>query len=123
MTKLSDNGNGDGRPSYLDSLQAAAVGDDRRCLDWAEHYPNLRLFLLGESKGIVDTGTKLSVVASPQGLTVIAQTERYGYQAVYEDSTLAECLERLDNDLDCGTVPWRPDWRRKRENNKRLEIS
>jgi len=122
MSKQSESGNGDARPSYLDSLVANAVSDDRRCLDWVQALPHLRHFVLGEAKGLADTGTRFSVSAGQRGLTVIVATTRYGYQARYEDITLDSILETLNNDLDCGTVPWEPDWRRKRENSKRLEL-
>lgn len=122
MTVKPESGNGDARPAYLDSLVGRALTDDRRCLDWKENYPHLRSFLMGEAKGLVDTGTKLCVQAGQRGLTVTVQTQRYGYQARYDDIDLPSILEAIDNDLDCGTVPWEPDWRRKRENSKRLEI-
>ncbi len=122
MTERSDNGNGDARPSYLDSLVGKAQLDDRRCLDWIERFPHLRSFLLGEAKGLADTGTKLSVSAGQRGLTVIVSTTRYGYQARYDDIDLDSILLSIDSDLDCGMVPWEPDWRRKRENSKRLEL-
>lgn len=122
MTERSGNGNGDERPAYLDSLVGTAQADDRRCLDWKDQFPFLRKFLLGEAKGLVDTGTKFSVAAGQRGLTVTVSTTRYGYQARYDDIDLASILETIDNDLDTGTVPWEPDWRRKRENSKRLEL-
>ncbi len=122
MNERSDSENGDGRPAYLDSLVGRALVDDRRCLDWKEHYPSLRLFLLGEAKGLAQTGTKLSIEAGQRGLTVTLHTSRYGYQARYDDIDLPSILEQIDNDLDCGSVPWEPDWRRKRENSKRLEL-
>ena len=122
MHEHSGTGNGDARPSYLDSLAGRAIADDRRCLDWVKTYPHLRKFLLGEAKGLVDTGTRLAVVAGQRGLTVIVSTSRYGYQARYDDIDLPSILQSIDNDLDCGTVPWEPDWRRKRENSKRLEL-
>lgn len=122
MPEQSGNGNGDARPAYLDSLVGRALVDDRRCLDWIQTYPCLRKFLLGEAKGLADTGTKFSVSAGQRGLTVVLSTVRYGYQARYEDIDLASILEAIDNDLDTGNVPWEPDWRRKRENSKRLEL-
>ncbi len=122
MPQQSDNGNGDARPSYLDSLVANVVSEDRRCLDWVEQYPHLRHFLLGESKGIADTGTMFSVAAGQRGLSVKIATSRYGYEARYDDVDLSSILQAIDNDLDCGTVPWEPDWRRRRENSKRLEL-
>ncbi len=122
MHEQSGSGNGEGRPSYLDSLARSAVTDDRRCLDWEKQFPHLRSFLLGAAKGLVETGTKLSVCAGQRGLTVLVHTTRYGYQARYDDVDLPSILEAIDNDLDCGTVPWEPDWRRKRENSKRLDV-
>jgi len=122
MNAKPDNGSAGGRPGYLDSLVGRAQLDDRRCLDWKESYPSLRRFLLGEEKGLADTGTELVVSAGPQGLCVLMKTQQYGYQATYDNVDLPSVLETIDNDLDCGTVPWKPDWRRKRENSKRLEL-
>lgn len=122
MSEQRGSGNGEVRPAYLDSLVGTALADDRRCLDWKGDFPYLRDFVLGGSNGLSDTGTRFGVAGGLQGLSVVLQTLRYGYDATYEGCDLPSILEQMNNDLDCGTVPWKPDWRRKRENSKRLEL-
>ncbi len=100
MPQQRDSGNGAGRPAYLDSLVGRAMVDDRRCLDWKESFPHLRSFLLGEGKGLVESGTKLSIEGGQAGLRVTVHTLRYGYDCRYEDIDLNSILERIDNDLD-----------------------
>lgn len=52
---------------------------------------------------------------------------RAGYEATYQDNRLDTLLDRIDLDLSAGTVPWTPDyWKRKelaKEWNKALDGS
>ncbi len=118
----SDNGKKNAGPTYLDSIRLQVDREDIRLFDWEDAYPSFRQLLLVGSRRSEGNGIRVNLSAGLLDIHVSIQTMHYGYEASYSGPDWPSVLEQIENDLVCKTVPWRPDWRRRRANSKVLEI-
>lgn len=118
--------NGNGKPigavgEFLETVHQGRAQAVEQCLvDMVDKWPLVRKVLTGspEGEGVLLPGGMRIVVQPPDVLVQLSRPQ-FHVEMRHEGKNLFECLDALENDLECTGGNWRPDWQaRKRERSR-----
>lgn len=115
-----------GNPVSLKDLVAEVLGQHQECpehflRDLESQLPHVRRFLAGglRSGQVWPCGTiRLSRLADQ--LLAVCEINALEVEARYLDLTWSTLWERIENDLETGKTPWRPNWKRRQREERKL---
>lgn len=91
-------------------------------LEWKEHLPQLRNFLIGGEEDTQERiGSSLVVQRVPAGLRLKLHSEVAGTQLEEYCKQLSEGLEILNNHIALKTGNWLPDWKELKQQRRELD--